>query len=159
MGGWGSGRRRDLLPRMTVEHCVTIEAHALARQGIHLEERERWLGRRFETIYIVVEPFVVELGTLRVTIDWGGSGNVQYIHFTTTEPRFGGIRWWFMCPTCDRRCAKLHLPPRAGEFRCRCCHSLTYKSCQESHVNMDPVAIAASVRRWRERLMKCMRIM
>jgi hypothetical protein len=60
------------------------------------------------------------------------------IRLTTTRPRFGGLRWWFLCPlvtwgrACERRVGKLHLPPHGRYFGCRQCHALTYTSCQES---------------------------
>ena len=61
------------------------------------------------------------------------------MRLTATRPRFGGLRWWFVCPLvvngrpCNRRVAKLHLPPPARYFGCRLCYRLTYASCQESH--------------------------
>jgi hypothetical protein len=61
------------------------------------------------------------------------------VKLLTTEPNFGGVRWWFACPftiegeRCNRRVAKLYLPPGEHEFGCRKCHDLTYQSSQESH--------------------------
>lgn len=50
----------------------------------------------------------------------------------TTQPDNPTIQQWFLCPAadCDRRCAKLYLPPDGTEFRCRRCHNLTYRSAQ-----------------------------
>jgi hypothetical protein len=59
------------------------------------------------------------------------------VGLTTTRPRFGGLRWWFLCPLgvngvpCGRRVGKLYLPPAAGYYGCRHCHDLTYASCRE----------------------------
>jgi hypothetical protein len=61
------------------------------------------------------------------------------VQLTATRPRFGGLRWWFICPLvvngrpCNRRFGTLHLPPQARYFGCRHCYNLTYTSCQESH--------------------------
>jgi len=61
------------------------------------------------------------------------------IDVTPTTLAWGATRWWFRCPIvrngrpCGRRCGKLYMPLRAGEFGCRTCHDLTYASCQESH--------------------------
>jgi len=56
---------------------------------------------------------------------------------TTTPCHFGGIRYWFRCPLlkpdgtpCNRRVAKLYLPPFQSHFGCRHCHDLTYTSRQ-----------------------------
>lgn len=35
----------------------------------------------------------------------------ESVWFDTSHPHFGGVRWWFTCPRCGRRAAKLHLPP------------------------------------------------
>jgi hypothetical protein len=44
--------------------------------------------------------------------------------------RFGGFRWWWVCPDCGRRRASLY---RAGRrFGCRACLDLAYRSQQES---------------------------
>jgi len=44
---------------------------------------------------------------------------------------FGGYRWWFTCPLCQRRCGTIHRPPGNYRFACRVCHRLNYRSQQE----------------------------
>ncbi len=59
------------------------------------------------------------------------------IELATAPCRFGGQRYWFICPAvknevpCRRRAVKLYLPPGAVYFACRHCYELTYRSCQE----------------------------
>lgn len=48
-----------------------------------------------------------------------------------TRPNFGGFRWWFLCPRCGRRIAKVRKPPSSHDFACRQCHCLTYHSTRE----------------------------
>jgi hypothetical protein len=61
------------------------------------------------------------------------------VRLESTRPRWGGLRWWFLCPQrvdareCGRRMCKLYLPPGGQRFGCRYCHALTYRSCQENH--------------------------
>jgi hypothetical protein len=70
------------------------------------------------------------------------------VHLATTAPRFGGIRWWFVCPLiidgreCGRRVGRLYLPPGCRYFGCRSCYGLTYRSRQDSR---RPSAFAAMV--------------
>lgn len=59
----------------------------------------------------------------------------QSIALDSTQPHFGGLRWWFKCPMiqdgrspCLRRVRKLYLVHET--FGCRTCHDLTYQSCQ-----------------------------
>jgi hypothetical protein len=70
----------------------------------------------------------------------GQRQSVDYrVDLAATRPRFGGQRWWFVCPLgekdkpCERRAGKLYLPPGARYFGCRRCHNLTYTSSQECH--------------------------
>lgn len=93
-------------------------------------------------------------GTVRLAVNYGmeirgGAGyfRVRYviedrgreavatdeIELVATSPNYGGARWWFRCSGCVQRARKLFLPPGAAAFRCRRCHGLTYRSCQESH--------------------------
>jgi hypothetical protein len=65
------------------------------------------------------------------------------VGLTTTRPRFGGLRWWFVCPLvvngrpCQRRVGKLYLPPRGRYYGCRHCYDLTYTSCQQHDKRVD----------------------
>lgn len=46
---------------------------------------------------------------------------------TTTTPHYGGVRYWWRCPTCGRRVRILY----GGRlFECRRCHDLTYTTRQ-----------------------------
>lgn len=51
-----------------------------------------------------------------------------------TEPNYGGVRPWFVCPECGTRRRKLYLPPRRGTSRylCRECYDLGYTSSRTS---------------------------
>src|SRR5262249_13469992 len=65
------------------------------------------------------------------------------VGLTTTRPRFGGLRWWFICPLvvngypCGRRVGKLYLPPGGRYSGCRHCCDLTYASCQQHDKRVD----------------------
>ena len=50
---------------------------------------------------------------------WGG------FVLTSTTPRFGGLRYWFLCPRCGRRVGKLYHVER---WACRRCLNLAYQS-------------------------------
>jgi len=145
MGGLGSGATNHWWrPRKkrTVEECRSVSVSELTRRGFLLAG-ERHLGVwtwplsggasftvRFEANLLdLADPFVLlspaafaETATYRVRL-------------TVTRPRFGGVRYWFLCPLkgCGRRAGKLYLPSVTWYFGCRTCHDLTYRSCQESH--------------------------
>jgi hypothetical protein len=58
----------------------------------------------------------------------------QRISLTTTRPRFGGTRWWFICPVTGERVGRLYLPPGASQFASRRAHGLAY-ACQTESIN------------------------
>ncbi|MEO1661141.1 MAG: hypothetical protein AAFR51_09145 [Pseudomonadota bacterium] len=68
-----------------------------------------------------------------------------FIELTTTHPQFGGVRRWFVCPDCGRRCRLLHF---ASAFKCRKCVNAVYPS-QYDYVRL---AGEAKAKRAREQL-------
>jgi hypothetical protein len=52
----------------------------------------------------------------------------DFVPLTNTPCYFGGVRWWFKCPSCKKRVALLYKPYYADYFRCRHCYDLTYLS-------------------------------
>ena len=145
MGGYGSGRSSGG-GKITVEDCLTLDINKLVRDrfispGIHGIGNLIWKN---SVTGVERGSIGYEVNTLSHSIPWirlfytmtQTGENVDFrIYLQTTEPYFGGIRWWFMCPLmgCNRRVAKLHSPPGGKYFGCRQCYDLTYTSCQESH--------------------------
>jgi hypothetical protein len=60
-----------------------------------------------------------------------------WLPLTRTACYFGGFRWWFICPSCHKRVAILYKKYYAGDFLCRQCHDLTYRSSQEQGCSMN----------------------
>jgi hypothetical protein len=57
-------------------------------------------------------------------------GTVRYIvRLVTTRPPFGGLRWWFICPSTGQRVSKLFLPRGGRKFLSRQAYRLGY-ACQ-----------------------------
>lgn len=52
--------------------------------------------------------------------------NGHNINITPTHPNYGGLRWWFVCPSCHKRKRTLFL--FKGDYHCRKCLNLNYKS-------------------------------
>ncbi|MEW6380820.1 MAG: hypothetical protein AB1611_14600 [bacterium] len=64
----------------------------------------------------------------------------ERIDIGSTPCHFGGVRYWFVCPSCRRRAGKLYLAPGTRHFRCRNCANLTYRSCQENDKRVNALA-------------------
>jgi hypothetical protein len=96
-----------------------------------------------------VDTLNVSLACVRLWYSWVWTATQQEesanysVQLATTRPRFGGLRWWFICPlvvngrACGRRVGKLYLPPGGRYFGCRHCHELTYRSAQEHDKRVD----------------------
>ena len=63
----------------------------------------------------------------------GDEALTYQVYLTSTNPNYGGRRWYFICPLmgCSRRVACLYLAPGARYFGCRQCYKLTYRSTRE----------------------------
>ncbi len=155
MGGFGSGNRYHWwrgTKKTTVEDSLRIDANrwmreGILRAGVHLLGSRQWTYSSGSTFRVDCEVQTMDMGRplLRLFYSWTWNGDSQpqsedyHVALTATRPRFGGLRWWFVCPlvvkgvACGRRVGKLYLPPSGRYFGCRTCHDLTYTSCQESH--------------------------
>ena len=150
MGGSGSGNHYHWWrpsKKTTVEDCRSLDASRWMREGIlkaGVWHAGSWCWFRDQTRTQRTADITYEVNTtfrappwLRLTYTVKATGTaIDYrVRLTTTRPRFGGLRWWFICPLagCGRRVGKLHLPPGGRHFGCRSCYHLTYTSCQESH--------------------------
>ena len=82
----------------------------------------------------------------------------QLVRLTATYPFHDKPRWWFVCPSCNRRCGCLYLPPGARRFACRRCHDLTYTAQQERSGSFERIfptlALLAEVEKLEARLGK-----
>lgn len=144
MGGMGSGRWQRWGAGPVVEDGLTLDLNRLMRLGLvgqHggggiLTWRKVSSGEGVASIgYSVVVYGPDSLGLdLAYTVGRGdGNQSVrQAIRLQATNQHFGGRRWWFTCPGCGRRAAKLHTRPGADLFLCRACHGLGYASQRES---------------------------
>ena len=128
--------------RLTVSECLPLDVYYCQRNGIlepGLASIVRWTanGREVAAINVACresdacsdEDHIIALD---VSFRFNKKENVTTeIRLQRTEQFFGGWRWWFTCPACNRRCQKVYLlGPVIG---CRICHDLTYTSCQTSH--------------------------
>lgn len=48
------------------------------------------------------------------------------VELRASPMRFGGLRWWIVCPGCQRQRTSLYLPRGARAWRCRTCYGLSY---------------------------------
>lgn len=132
MGGQGSGRWRHKRTREEVETTLPLDVRALARKGrlapgelTHYVWTEGGQTTRGEALLLADD------GALVV---WASVAHAtrekfeQEIAILTTAQHMGGVRQWWKCPGCGRRCAILYAPEGDNFFDCRKCLGLTYRS-------------------------------
>ena len=49
------------------------------------------------------------------------------VRLLKTYPHLGGVRCWFQCPACGRRCRKLYRQVYGLSIGCRVCHAFVYR--------------------------------
>ena len=135
MGGEGSGRCRSSGSLRTVERAAAFDIRAWAREGLLIDGQwfaASFVGRGYG-FQVTVQ---IEGHTVRILRHFDGPPNRVPIGFRVqlaqTYPRFGGVRWWFLCPRpdCRRRVALVYAAGR--EFACRTCLGLAYESQREN---------------------------
>lgn len=164
MGGPGSGSWYRWGPtKRRVEECDSVDTAVLRRRG--------WLrpgaistgpltwtyrpGAATSQITLTTDLSNPECPLARLSYTLSGERLTYPVELEATQPHYGGVRWWFLCPMrprgvpCGRRVRKLY---RSGHcFGCRQCHDLTYKSRQEhdarvSRLMKSPELLAAILR-------------
>ncbi len=118
MGGPLSGRRRT---------TVCLQDLAKVSVGdvrIQLERPKKLL--RLEQCCAVVGNQTIQFGySLRGAAVW------LPVDIAYTVPSYGGVRAWFLCPTCATRRNDLYFT--GGIFECRVCTGALYRSESESY--------------------------
>lgn len=136
MGGTGSGSWRAET-KTEVEACHIISC-AWLLQNHYLDWADTVAAKLGGIIFknILGDPiYTLSLEFRRVATDelrLALAQTCQIITLKALPLRLGGVRWWFHCPRCDRRSAKLYVPRGGSFFACRICHNLTYRSCNTS---------------------------
>jgi hypothetical protein len=132
MGGSGSGSYYHWWrssKKTVVEDCLSIDANRWMREGIltagiHRAGSWQWTYRSGRQCSIGYEVLTHEMTTPRLRLSYSRTRagaeekeSVDYrVRLATSRPRFGGLRWWFICPLtvngrpCRRRMGKLYLP-------------------------------------------------
>ena len=119
--------------RRKCEHLVSLDVRLLNRRGLLRPGSLfgwHWTrgGKPSGDVSVWVEP---ERLTLTLSYQWTPSGGERVARGTSfelasTNCHFGGVRHWFRCKWCGRRCAILYGVSGDGYFACRCCLKLGY---------------------------------
>lgn len=118
---------------MLVEDCLCLDLAALGTGLRRGEGGLQWhIGGAvlLNAIWTLEGPdtggalFCIRFGRGNDPARWA----VQQLQLTSTQPHFGGGRWWFLCPATGRRARCLYLAPGARQFLSRQALGLSYRS-------------------------------
>src|ERR1700686_1955317 len=111
MGGYGSGQWQNYDAKSTVEGTMTLNIFKLSHEG-YIVPGAIHSGTFTAGTSTMGFSLRDDLLTLQYSFSSGphAGQDMRYgIQIVTTQPHYGGRRPWFLCPTCDRRAAKLYL--------------------------------------------------
>jgi len=140
MGGYGSGRSTG---QPTVEQAIRLDIDQMMRRGIiRVGRHVAW-----EMSLTLYDDDIDVKFESRARNAWNSWLRLRYsiadywtgeqleiddkMRLTTTQPHFGGLRWWFVCPRSNRRCRQLYLPLGGRHFWSRRAYRLGYASQRE----------------------------
>lgn len=141
MGGYGSGRCGG---RPTTESCLQFDLawmlrNEYAKHGSRTTGNLSWSYGDESVGPISYTARMDTAGEERLELSYArGSGRDvesvrQTIRLTFTRPRYGGKRWWMICPYRGIRVGKLYMPPGGDRFASRQAWRLGYNIQRVSH--------------------------
>jgi hypothetical protein len=138
-----------------VEGCIAIDTAMLRKNGMLLEFMDHRLQRRWKLASSLVgdiflsTTFTGDITCPSLQIDGTCFGQpvMQAVQLVSRQMRFGGKRWYFVCPQTKRTCCKLLLPPGAKAFASVKGWGLSYRSQYDDAVTRATKAIGALGRR------------
>lgn len=134
MGGYGSGKRSGFKNKTTTDEVNRIDIRFMRKQGFlkpYTSGVLQWTCRGVTRGSILFSSFEDHLRLSYRFKDKGDWQSVeQRIDYDKTPCHFGGDRFWFCCPSCNKRVALLY--GQGSEFLCRLCCQLGYASQQEA---------------------------
>jgi hypothetical protein len=122
--------------KSTVEDCIALDTFMLRNNGMLMDFMDHRLQRRWQLggnlvgdIFLTT-TFTGDIAYPSLQIDGTCFGQpiMQTVQLLARRMRFGGKRWYFVCPQTKRACCKLTLPPGAKAFASVKGWGLSYRS-------------------------------
>lgn len=110
--------------KLTVEDCIALDTAMLRKRDVLLD----WMDHRLPLQWqldgaLVGDIFLtatftgdIAYPTMRIDGTCFGRPIVQTVRLVSRKMRFGGRRWYFVCPKTAQQCCKLILPPGSTSF-------------------------------------------
>lgn len=134
----------------TVEDCMALDTSMLRKNGMLMDFMDHRLQRRWQLGNSLVGDILlsttftgdIAYPSLKIDVTCFGQPIMQTVQLVSRSMRFGGKRWYFVCPKTKRPCCKLILPPGAKVFASVKGWGLSYRSQYDDAVTRATKAIA-----------------
>lgn len=155
MGGFGSGRRSRT---PAVEECIVLTMANLKAWGmlhqncLRREDREwRCRGRVSASLTITTDINCLERHPcIKIEGTAYGRAIKHYVLLDAHPMRFGGVRWFALCPSTGKRCTTLVLTPNRPMFVSRMFTKLPNLTQRMDRVGRAQNAVEKAERRYRK---------
>ena len=135
----------------TVEDCIAVDMTMLRKNSMLLEYMDHRLQRRWQLgTSLVGDIFLsttftgdIAYPSLRIDGACFGRPVMQSVPLISMRMRFGGKRWYFVCPKTKRPCCKIILPPGGNAFASVKGWGLSYRSQYDDAVTRAKRSIGA----------------
>lgn len=139
MGGYGSGNYYRWGNKRTLNDCRCIDINRMVKlgaikDGVNQSGNWQWIdtetGKQSSVIGYECMTHFADNSYLRLSYKLTDTDrSIDYkIRLVRTYPRYGGVRFWFICPERGKRVAKLYLIPSDGRFVSRHVYKVYYAS-------------------------------
>lgn len=139
MGGYGSGRRSD---RPTTDECLSLglahlKSRGMLQRGCMNRQEFVWTcdGDVSARLAVTIDIDCLERHPqMHITGQHYGRRIDCKLHLVSMSMRFGGERWYAICPLTGRECTTIVLPPGARFFASVKGWGVAYSSQRENAV-------------------------
>lgn len=152
MGGYGSGRRSD---RPTTDDCLRLslsqfKARGMLKRGCMSRRGFTWSldGEITAELYVTADIDCLEPSPQVSISGWRGGNQIDCkVALVHSPMRFGGERWYAVCPITGCRCSALVLPPGRNSFASVRGWGVAYSSQRETPIYRAYRAVEKAERR------------
>ncbi|HUC01536.1 MAG TPA: hypothetical protein VMA75_01365 [Candidatus Paceibacterota bacterium] len=124
----------------TVEGKEGLSVAELKKGGVFRGRRvEAQYGFRYGEFEMILVHDPIELDWYLKITNPGPRNRNNAITIVETSCHYGGVREWFVCPRCERRCGNLYKDE--DDFACRRCMDFGYASQRVNYRSFEPTIV------------------
>lgn len=117
-----------------LENFYSLDSRRMAKADAFKVDRQgSWVWHSSTGEAVASIQYEYQLTGLVLSYHSNGQNHSYSVPISTTPCNYGGVRYWFNCPNCHKRVAKLYF--KQSMFYCRSCHALNYATQQDTKLD------------------------